>query len=41
MIILRPKSGGMGMFKDLFVFIVNWRVLCHFMLDGPLYVAGS
>ena len=39
--ILRLKSGGMGLFNDLFVCIVNWRVLCHYMLDGALYVAGS
>ena len=41
MIILRLKSGGMGLFNDLFVCVVNWRVLCHYMLDGALYVAGS
>ena len=41
MIILRLKSGGMGLFKDLFVCVVKWRVLCHYMLDGALYVAGS
>ena len=41
MIILRLKSGVMGLFNDLFVCVVSWRVLCHYMLDGALYVAGS
>ena len=41
MIILRLKSGSMGLFNDLFVCVVNWRGLCHYMLDGALYVAGS
>ena len=41
MIILRLKSGGMGLFNDLFVSVVNWLVLCHYILDGALHVAGS
>ena len=41
MIILRLKSGDMGLFNDLFKCIVNWRVLCHYTLDGALHVAGS
>ena len=35
------EKGGMRLFNDLFVCIVNWRLLCHYMLDGALYVAGS
>ena len=41
MIILRLKSGGKGLFNGLFVYIVNWRVLCHYILDVALYDAGS
>ena len=41
MIILRLKSDGMGLFNDLLVRVVNWWVLCLYMLDGALYVAGS
>ena len=40
MIILRLKSGGMGLFNDLFVCIVNWRVLCPYMLDGACMWLG-
>ena len=40
MIISRRKIGGLGLFNNLFVCIVNWRVLCHYMLDGALMWLG-
>ena len=41
MIILRLKSGGMGLFNNLFICIVILGVFCLYMLNGALYVAWS
>ena len=41
MIILRLKSGGMRLFSYLFICIVNFGMLCFYMLNGALYITGS
>ena len=41
MIILRLKSGGMGLFNNLFICVVILGVLCYYMLNGALHVAWS
>ena len=37
MIILILKSGGVGLFYNLFVCIIILRMMCHYMLDGALW----
>ena len=36
MIILRLKSGGMGLFNNLFISIIILWLVCHYMLNGTL-----
>ena len=41
MIILILKSGGMGLFNNLFICIIILLLLCYYMLDGALYCIWS
>ena len=41
MIILRLKSGGMGLFYNLFVCIIILWMMCHYMLFGTLWYIWS
>ena len=41
MILLRLKSGGIGLFNDLFICIVILGVLSYYILNGALYVTWS
>ena len=38
MITLRLKSGGMGLFDNLFVSVVNLGVLCYYVVNGALHI---
>ena len=37
MIVLRLKTGGMGLFNNLFICIIILLVLCYYRLDGAFF----
>ena len=41
MIILRLKSGGVGLFKYLLISNVILMMLCYYMVSRALYFSGS